>query len=128
MFKKDEEIDRTESDTLNGFPSMKLSLLPGGCAFYELPIKPGQINSMIQPAKKQGEIYWVSQNRIVFLASMTNFQPVNDFLRTTVTKLQLQLKFLHLTTQRRLLFNASTQMIILILVLQKLVMVISLLS
>ena len=57
---KDEEIDRTESDTLNGFPSMKLALLPGGCAFYEFPIKPGQINSMIHPAKKQGELYWVS--------------------------------------------------------------------
>lgn len=51
-------MDRTESDTLNGFPSMKMTLLPGGCGFYQFPIKPGQVNALIQPAKKKGEIYW----------------------------------------------------------------------
>ena len=56
-----EEVDRTESDTLNDFPSMKMTLLPGGCGFYEIPIKPGQIYAYIQPAKKEGEIYWVSK-------------------------------------------------------------------
>ena len=39
---------------------MKMTLLPGGCGFYEIPIKPGQIYAYIQPAKKEGEIYWVS--------------------------------------------------------------------
>ena len=58
---QDEEVDRTESDTLNDFPSMKMTLLPGGCGFYEIPIKPGQIYAYIQPAKKEGEIYWVSK-------------------------------------------------------------------
>ena len=57
---QDEEVDRTESDTLNDFPSMKMTLLPGGCGFYEIPIKPGQVYAYIQPAKKEGEIYWVS--------------------------------------------------------------------
>ena len=52
-------MDRTESDTLNGFPSMKMTLLPGGCGFYEFPVKPGQTVSFVQPAKKKGEIYWV---------------------------------------------------------------------
>ena len=59
---QDEEVDRTETDLLNGFPSMKMALLPGGCGFYEFPVKPGQINSLIQPAKKEGEIYWVSHS------------------------------------------------------------------
>ena len=58
-FEQDEDVDRTESDTLNGFPPKKLTLQPGGCAYYEFPIQPGEINSYIQPAKKQGEIYWV---------------------------------------------------------------------
>lgn len=51
-------MDRTESDTLNGFPSMKMTLLPGGCGFYQFPIKAGQVNALVQPAKKKGEIYW----------------------------------------------------------------------
>jgi hypothetical protein len=59
---KDEEVDRTEGDTLNGFPSKKLTLQPGGCGFYQIPIKPGQINSFVQPAKKQGEVYWVTKS------------------------------------------------------------------
>ena len=50
---QDEEVDRTKSDKLNGFPSMKMTRLPGGCGFYEIPIKPSQVNSMIQPAKKK---------------------------------------------------------------------------
>ena len=57
---KDEEVDRTESDALNGFPPMKMSLLPGGCGIYEFPVRPGQINCFIQPAKKKGDLYWVS--------------------------------------------------------------------
>ena len=58
-FFQDEEVDRTQSDTLNGFPAMKLTLQPGGCANYEFPVKPGQNNTYIQPAKKEGEFYWV---------------------------------------------------------------------
>ena len=59
---QDEEVDRTQSDILNGFPSMKMTLLPGGCGFYEIPIKPGEVNAMIQPAKKKREIHWVYKN------------------------------------------------------------------
>ena len=55
----DEEVDRTESDKLNNFPSLKLTLSPGGCSFYEIPIMPTQVNFFIQPAKKKGGIYWV---------------------------------------------------------------------
>ena len=56
---QDEDVDRTESDTLNGFPAKKLTLQPGGCGFYEFPIQPGETNAYVQPAKKEGEIYWV---------------------------------------------------------------------
>ncbi len=56
---QDEEVDMTEGDTLNNFPSMKLTLNPGGCAFYQIPIQPGEVNSFIQPAKKKGNLYWV---------------------------------------------------------------------
>ena len=56
---QDEDIDRTESDELNGFPAKKLTLQPGGCGYYEFEIKPGQVNSFIQPARKKGDIYWV---------------------------------------------------------------------
>ena len=59
MNHQDEEIDRTESDILNGFPGMKLTLQPGGCAYYEFPIQSGEINCFVQPARKEGEIYWV---------------------------------------------------------------------
>ena len=59
LFFKDEDVDRTESDTLNGFPAKKLTLQPGGCGFYEFPIQPGEINAYVQPAKKEGEVYWV---------------------------------------------------------------------
>ena len=63
---KDEEVDRTEGDTLNGFPPMKLTLNPGGCAFYQLPTKPGEVNIYIQPAKKQGSFYWVRKTSSCF--------------------------------------------------------------
>ena len=59
LFFKDEDVDRTESDTLNGFPAKKLTLQPGGCGFYEFPIQPGEINAYVQPAKKEGDVYWV---------------------------------------------------------------------
>ena len=54
-----EEIERTESDIVNGFPRMKPTLQPGGCAYYEFPIQSGEINCFVQPARKKGEIYWV---------------------------------------------------------------------
>lgn len=76
-------MDRTESDTLNGFPSMKMTLLPGGCGFYEFPIKAGQINALIQPAKKKGEIYWDYCDKVAFLNHVDKKGITND---TNMTK------------------------------------------
>ena len=54
-------MERTEGDTLNGFPPKKLTLDPQGCGYYKFPVKPDEINVFIQPAKKvkEGSLYWV---------------------------------------------------------------------
>ena len=54
-------MERTEGDTLNGFPPKKLTLEPQGCGYYKFPVKPDEINVFIQPAKKvkEGSLYWV---------------------------------------------------------------------
>ena len=78
---QDEELDQTQSDILNGFPSMKMTLLQGGCGFYEIPIKSGKVNVMIQPAKKKGEIYWVYKNFSFHIVSFIFCQLPAIFLR-----------------------------------------------
>ncbi len=51
----------TAGEILNGFPNLKLTLNPGGCAVYQFPVESDQGNIFIQPAKKkeEGDIYWV---------------------------------------------------------------------
>ena len=52
IFVKDQNINLTEHERLNEFPSTILILNPGGCALFEFPIKMEQINMFIQSAKK----------------------------------------------------------------------------
>ena len=54
IFVKDQNINLTEHERLNEFPSTILILNPGGCALFEFPIKMEQINMFIQSAKKPG--------------------------------------------------------------------------
>ena len=58
---QDEEAKRSPNDELNNFPELKLILESGGCAYYEFPVNPGEMNSFIQPARKlrPGELYEV---------------------------------------------------------------------
>merc|ERR1719320_1032211 len=53
----DEDSGRTEGETLNDFPEMRLMLNPGGCGFYKFPFKQDQEFAYIQPGRKQGNLY-----------------------------------------------------------------------
>ena len=48
IFVKDQNINLTEHEKLNEFPSTILILNPGGCAHFEFPIEMEQINMFIQ--------------------------------------------------------------------------------
>jgi len=54
---KDEAVDLQSIDVLNGFPSQKLMLQPGGCATYVLPLKQGQKYLFVEPARKKRGLY-----------------------------------------------------------------------
>ncbi len=73
-------MDLTEGEVLNGFPEMKLTLNPGGCAYYQIPLKTEEVNAFVQPAKKkdQDDIYWVRQRKPLILLYVNFFQNYCD--------------------------------------------------
>merc|ERR1719295_1840802 len=54
---KDEAVDMQSIDVLNGFPTQKLVLQPGGCATYILPVQKGQRYMFVEPARKKRAMY-----------------------------------------------------------------------
>ena len=44
---QDEDAGRTEGESLNDFPEMRLMLNPGGCASYTLPLNKDQVSFQI---------------------------------------------------------------------------------
>jgi len=50
-------VDMQSIDVLNGFPTQKMILQPGGCASYVLPVAQGQQYLFVEPARKKRGLY-----------------------------------------------------------------------